>query len=69
MTALLAALAALVPLLGETPTLIKDVEDVIAAFKSGGASAATSVLLAKQAAADTAQLETELQTPIAGASK
>lgn len=62
-----ALLAALIELLDASPGLVTAVEKIIAAFKSGGKAAAQQELLASQMAADTAALEQQLQTPIAGA--
>lgn len=62
-----AVLSALIELLSAAPGLVTAVEDVIAAFKSGGKPAAQQALAAKMAA-DTSVLEQELQTPIASKS-
>lgn len=56
-------MSALLELLKDAPELVADVENLIAAFKSGGSSAAQG-LLASKVAQDTASLETALQTPI-----
>jgi hypothetical protein len=56
-------LSALIEVLSAAPKLVSAVEDVIAAFKSGGKPAAQT-MLASKIAADTAALEQELQTPI-----
>lgn len=66
LAALAPILSALIDLLDAAPSLVTAVEGVIAAFKSGGKPAAQQALAAKMAA-DTAVLEQELQTPIAGA--
>jgi hypothetical protein len=58
-----ALLAAALPLLAESPTIVKDVEDLIAAFRSGGTDA-MKALLAQKFATDTAALEQLLQTPV-----